>query len=263
MSKAEKKMRKARAREVERWDSLAELEQFGDLDVLTKKLDDADVSGKTLSRKSSGMGGISSSKADLAASRSARGVERSASAAVGSKRSRGSDNADEDDEHDSDRPLGLSKQRKSFHSSNDDDDDDEEEEGRMGMGEEEDPLYTALAQAAAHKKAKKVAQREAEKDATSEYVRERADEFLDEGTARGPHGKRSVSREIMKNRGLTKYRSKIERNPRVHNRVKAAKFAMRRKGQVVSMRDPSEGDRYGGEVTGIRTNVIKSRKINS
>lgn len=260
MSKAEKKMRKARAREVERWDSLAELEQFGDLDVLTKKLDDADESGK--SRK---LGGLLSGRVDMAASRSARGVERSAAAVAGNKRSRGrSDEGDDDD--DEDRPLGLSKQRKSFRSNDDDGDDDNDGgmgggQGRRGGDEEEDPLYAALAQAAAHKKAKKSAQREAEKEATSEFLREREDEFLDEGTARGPQGKRSVSREIMKNRGLTKYRSKIERNPRVHNRVKAAKFAMRRKGQVVSMRDPSEGDKYGGEATGIRTNVIKSRKI--
>lgn len=258
MSKAEKKMRKARAREVERWDSLAELEQFGDLDSLTKKLDDADESGK--SRK---LGGLLSGRVDMAASRSARGVERSAEAVVGGKRARQGRGAGEHDDDDEDRPLGLSKQRKSY---GDDDDGDDDggmggQRGRRDEEVEEDPLYAALAQAAAHKKAKKSAQREAEKEATSEFLRERGDEYLDEGTARGPNGKRSVSREIMKNRGLTKYRSKIERNPRVHNRVKAAKFAMRRKGQVVSMRDPSEGDKYGGESTGIRTNVIKSRQI--
>ena len=67
----------------------------------------------------------------------------------------------------------------------------------------------------------------------------------------------------MKNRGLTKYRNAAMKNPRVANRVKSARHEMRRKGQVVPMRDPREGASYAGETTGIRSNIIKSRKINA
>ena len=87
-----------------------------------------------------------------------------------------------------------------------------------------------------------------------------------DGAAEGAEGgkRRAVGRDIMKNRGLTKYRSKEERNPRVHNRIKAARFEQRRKGQVVTSRaGKGEEADYRGEATGIRSNLTKSRKIAS
>ena len=136
--------------------------------------------------------------------------------------------------------------------------------GGGGRGEE-DPLYAALAQAAAHKRERRAERLAAARDATRDFLQGREDRQLEGaggGEGEGGSARRAVSREIMKNRGLTKYRSREERNPRVHNRVKAARFELRRKGQVVSMRDGGgEAADYRGEATGIRSNLVKSRKI--
>ncbi len=138
--------------------------------------------------------------------------------------------------------------------------------GRRGGGDEEegedDPLYAAMAEAAARKKARKAATREAEAAATADYVRSRADKYaMAAGDDDGGDAHRKVGRDIMKNRGLTKYRKREERNPRVHNRMKADKFVKRRKGQVAPLRDVAKEGGYGGEATGIRTNVTHSTKI--
>lgn len=72
--------------------------------------------------------------------------------------------------------------------------------------------------------------------------------------------KRAASYEIMKNRGLTPHRKKSNRNPRVKKREKYAKAIVARKGQV---RDVvvGGGAAYGGEMTGIKSNLARSRKI--
>jgi U3 small nucleolar RNA-associated protein 3 len=71
--------------------------------------------------------------------------------------------------------------------------------------------------------------------------------------------KRDVGKKIMANRGLTPHRNKDHKNPRKRLRDKFAKAVVRRKGQVRSMRD--DGGAYGGEQTGIKTSVTKSRKF--
>ncbi len=72
--------------------------------------------------------------------------------------------------------------------------------------------------------------------------------------------KRKVGRDIMKNKGLTKYRKKSQRNPRVAYREKAEKKAKRYKNQVAPMRT-KESDRYAGESTGIRASISRSTKL--
>jgi len=72
--------------------------------------------------------------------------------------------------------------------------------------------------------------------------------------------KRKVGRDIMKNKGLTKYRKKSARNPRVAYREKADKKAKRYKNQVAPMRT-KESDRYAGESTGIRASISRSTKL--
>ena len=72
--------------------------------------------------------------------------------------------------------------------------------------------------------------------------------------------KRLVTRDIMKNRGLTKYRKKSARNPRVAYREKADKRSKRYKNQVAPMRT-AEAGRYAGEATGIRASISRSTKL--
>lgn len=72
--------------------------------------------------------------------------------------------------------------------------------------------------------------------------------------------KRAASYEIMKNRGLTPHRKKANRNPRVKKREAFAKAVVARKGQVREVQSGS-ATHYGGELTGIKANLSRSRKI--
>ena len=74
-------------------------------------------------------------------------------------------------------------------------------------------------------------------------------------------GERSISRVILKNRGLVAHRAKINRNPRVKKREQYRKALIRRKGAVREVRDASEGNKYGGEQTGIKSSISRSRKL--
>ncbi|XP_018649717.1 hypothetical protein Smp_037460.1 [Schistosoma mansoni] len=70
---------------------------------------------------------------------------------------------------------------------------------------------------------------------------------------------RPISKEIMKNKGIVKYRHKRERNPRVHLRYKYRKATIRYRSRVAPVR--KEDKPYAGEVKGIRVNLIKSHKF--
>lgn len=72
--------------------------------------------------------------------------------------------------------------------------------------------------------------------------------------------KRAASYEIIKNRGLTPHRKKENRNGRVKKRAAFEKATIARKGQV---RDVITGAAasYGGEGTGIKAQVSRSRKM--
>lgn len=72
--------------------------------------------------------------------------------------------------------------------------------------------------------------------------------------------KRAATYEIMKNRGLTPHRKKANRNPRVKKREMYDKAVIRRKGQVRDVITGAAGS-YGGELTGIKSNIARSRKI--
>nr|XP_975194.2 PREDICTED: something about silencing protein 10 [Tribolium castaneum] len=72
-------------------------------------------------------------------------------------------------------------------------------------------------------------------------------------------GKRAITYQIAKNKGLTPHRKKEQRNPRVKHRNKFRKAKIRRRGAV---REPrTEMARYGGELSGIKASVSKSIKI--
>ena len=73
-------------------------------------------------------------------------------------------------------------------------------------------------------------------------------------------GERAVSRQILKNRGLVAHKNKINRNPRVKKREKYRRALIQRQGAVRAVRT-DEGHRYGGEETGIKSNISRSRKL--
>ncbi|GMF21427.1 unnamed protein product [Phytophthora fragariaefolia] len=73
-------------------------------------------------------------------------------------------------------------------------------------------------------------------------------------------GKRGATYQIMKNKGLKAHKSKLNRNPRVKKRMQYRKAVIRRKGQVRDVR-VGEAGKYGGETTGIKSNLTRSRKI--
>nr|CCA22680.1 conserved hypothetical protein [Albugo laibachii Nc14] len=72
--------------------------------------------------------------------------------------------------------------------------------------------------------------------------------------------KRGATHQIVKNKGLKAHKSKLNRNPRVKKRMQYEKAVIRRRGQVRDIRK-GEAGQYGGERTGIKANLTRSRKI--
>ncbi|KAL5112902.1 Something about silencing protein 10 [Taenia crassiceps] len=114
----------------------------------------------------------------------------------------------------------------------------------------------------------KALQEDFEEEANSQGSNDGEDEVMGIGNGgkEGPNGKsptlypnRPVTKEIMENRGIVKYRHKRERNPRVHLRYKYKKAQIRYKSRVPNLR--KEDTPYAGELRGIRVNMIKSHKF--
>jgi hypothetical protein len=214
------------------------LEQFGDIEEALVGDDEA-----VMRKKGRSLADLEKKTAATKA-RAAHGI------AMASK-SKSHDDDDDDfggDDYDSGAgAMSGSKRKRGNDYSND-----------AGSDAEEDPFYAAVEAAARKKKARKEGVRDEKVRETSEYIKNRRDD--DE--LHDPEGHRKANRTILQNRGLVKYRSKEDKNPRAHYRKKAEKAVMRRKGQVVPMRDSSkEAGIYGGESTGIRTTVSHSRRI--
>ncbi|XP_072757881.1 something about silencing protein 10 [Anoplolepis gracilipes] len=72
-------------------------------------------------------------------------------------------------------------------------------------------------------------------------------------------GKRAITYQMAKNRGLTPYRKKELRNPRVKHKNKYRKALIRRKGAIREVR--KELKRYEGEISGIKAGVKKGIKL--
>ena len=125
-------------------------------------------------------------------------------------------------------------------------------EGRRGgrraepqRGEEDDFYRGAREASQAKKKARK-----------SKYAAPESHPPVAEAEAAG---KRNISYEIEKNRGLTPHRSKALKNPRKKHRIKYGQAVVRRKGQVQEVR--AQKETYGGEATGVRGKLTRSRKL--
>ncbi|KAL9976271.1 hypothetical protein ACROYT_G013554 [Oculina patagonica] len=102
-------------------------------------------------------------------------------------------------------------------------------------------------------KLQKKKKKEAKEAAYSFTERQDAD---DEETE---EGKRGITYEISQNKGLTAKKKKELRNPRVKHRRKFYKAQIKRKSQVLPV--VNEENRYGGEMTGIRSQLTRSIKI--
>lgn len=117
--------------------------------------------------------------------------------------------------------------------------------------------YDLIAAKKAAKKAHGKESYETSKAAARAYILGMTNEAeLDES------GKRLITRQIEKNKGLTPKRSKDVRNPRVKKRKKyeKKKIALKGRQQVYVVGDRRRGN-YGGEESGINKNVVRGVKL--
>ena len=68
---------------------------------------------------------------------------------------------------------------------------------------------------------------------------------------------RNINYDIEKSKGITRKRKKIDRNSRVKLRVKYEKAMKQRSSKVQEYKEGPKG-KYGGETTGLKSNLIKS-----
>ncbi|OCT44267.1 Something about silencing protein 10 [Cladophialophora carrionii] len=133
--------------------------------------------------------------------------------------------------------------------------DDEGSDRGHEIDDEANEYYDMLVSNSKQKKAGKQARAEA----YAEAARHGAQVYEQEQV--GPDGKRKITYAIEKNKGLQPKRKKDVRNPRVKKRKK---FDEKMK-KLSSMRPVYKGGEgrggYGGEATGIKTNVVKSVKL--
>jgi U3 small nucleolar RNA-associated protein 3 len=164
------------------------------------------------------------------------------------KKAMGDEEEGDEDEYDR-LQRGLSMMDEEFGMKGSDVDDEEDEDEGLHDSDDEDDFYQKI-------KSKSRSKKEAKKQmyaVAPKYPRL-------EGEV---EGERAIGRTIMKNRGLVAHKAKINRNPRVKKREQYRKALIRRRGAVREVRDPNEGYAYGGEGTGIKSGISRSRKLAS
>ncbi|RDX50301.1 hypothetical protein OH76DRAFT_1455485 [Lentinus brumalis] len=119
---------------------------------------------------------------------------------------------------------------------------EEDEEGSEGSGDE-DGYYQLVQRKSKEKKEKKKQEYEAAL-AAARHVEEE-----------GVDGPRSLTSAILKNRGLTPKRGKLNKNPRVKKRQKYEKAKKKVASQKAIYKGGMDASRYSGEKTGISQTV--------
>lgn len=115
--------------------------------------------------------------------------------------------------------------------------------------------YNAIVSKSQQKKADK----KARADAFAKAARQGSQVYEEEHV--GPDGKRKITYAIAKNKGLTPKRKKEVRNPRVKKKLRYEQ-KMKKLSSIRPVYKGGEGKGgYGGELTGIKTNVVKSVKL--
>lgn len=77
-----------------------------------------------------------------------------------------------------------------------------------------------------------------------------------------PDSRRKASSQVVKNRGLTRYRPKDKKTPRIKNRLAYSKAVVRRKGTVQEYIG-KPGGCYSGEASGINMSVRKGSRLSN
>ena len=121
--------------------------------------------------------------------------------------------------------------------------------------EDEEGYYDMIATQSKQKKADK----KARADAFAKAAQQGGQVYTQEEI--GPDGKRAITYAIAKNKGLAPRRKKEVRNPRVKKRKKFDE-KMKKLGSIRQLYKGGEGrGGYGGELTGIKKNLVKSVKL--
>ncbi|CAL5391787.1 unnamed protein product [Camellia sinensis] len=129
-------------------------------------------------------------------------------------------------------------------SDGDTDMEEEEDEEEGGESESDDEFYKQVKQQRDAKLAAKAGM----------YGRTSAVPSMPEVTL--VDGKRQITYQMEKNRGLTRARKKLIKNPRKKYKLKHQKAVVRRKGQVRDIKKPMGS--YGGEASGINAGISRS-----
>jgi hypothetical protein len=269
MSRKDKQSNKRRTAEASRLDNFDDIGDIGDFEEIAKL---ASASGGAGAAETSGRSTLSGKQSASASSALQRAVMALAGgnaddSAAGNKKSKmramAAAMADEDDEDDPFAAMlaagpggdeGGRKRRRAPESSMDFGAGGDDSDMDMDYGEEEYGSDDGenLLEDFSTKKKKFLAEKKAHYTAEPQYA------GYQETVAEG--GKRAASYEIIKNKGLTPHRKKANRNPRVKKREMFEKAVIRRKGQVRDVVSGAAGA-YGGELTGIKSNLARSRKI--
>jgi U3 small nucleolar RNA-associated protein 3 len=157
---------------------------------------------------------------------------------------------------DSDLPWDAPEQKQPKRMKPDYNVSDDSDDEPTGAPHVEDEVYTAAVEKRQKKKLQKQEKREV---AASEHAEAR--EMLER---KHSGGKRGATRDIIKNKGLTPHRNKLDRNPRVKKKVKYAKKVKTARSSGLSGRQNTSvggASGYAGESTGINPKVSRSTRI--
>jgi U3 small nucleolar RNA-associated protein 3 len=124
--------------------------------------------------------------------------------------------------------------------------------------EDEEGYYDMIAARSNAKKATKSERATAYAEAAKQNATVIEEEVI------GDDGRRMISYQIEKNKGLTPHRKKSVRNPRVKKKEKYKEKQKKLKSMMPvfdSAKKQAGGANYGGELTGIKKGLVRSRKL--